>query len=431
MENHTHFKKVSEAEKIIFCLHFLYDKEGEERMKQTRPELWTKNFIILSSLNFFLTLMFFLLTTTIVLYAMEKYNATASQGGLVVGIFIIGTLFGRLITGLILPLTGPKRILFTGLFFFTLTTLLYFGDYGITFLILARFIHGFTFGIASTVIGTVVFFALPASRKGEGIGYYSMAATLATGIGPFIGLYMTQHTGFNMIFSFCLLLGIVSLATALFYNAPILKKTETKRVKFEFKLSSFIEPRALPISVIILVLAFCFSSVLSYISVYAIEINLGETASFFFVGYGAAVFISRLFTGRLMDKKGANVIMYPAFIIFGIGMLLLSSANSTVTFLLAGALIGLGFGNIQSSSQVIAVNSVASNRVGLATATFLIFFEAGTGFGPYLLGLVIPATGYSALYAFLGVIGIATSALYYYLHGKKEHTYRIREAESS
>lgn len=400
-------------------------------MEQTRPALWTKNFIILSSINFFLTLMFFLLNATIVLYAIDEFDATASMGGLVAGIFIIGTLLGRLITGLIMQSTGPKRILTIGLIFFTLTTLLYFIDYGITFLILTRFIHGFTLGIASTVIGTVVVFSLPASRKGEGIGYFSMAATLATGIGPFIGLYMTQHSGFDMIFSFCLLLGIISLATAFFYNAPILKKTETKRVKFEFKLSSFIEPRALPISVIILLLAFCFSSVLSYISIYAIEIDLGETASFFFVAYGAAVFISRLFTGRLMDKKGANVIMYPAFIIFGVGMFLLSSANNSGTFLLAAALIGLGFGNLQSASQVIAVNSVASNRVGIATATFLIFFEAGAGFGPYLLGLVIPAAGYSVLYSILGIIGVATSVLYYYLHGKKEHTYRMRAAESS
>lgn len=400
-------------------------------MEQTRSALWTKNFIILSSINFFLTLMFFLLNATIILYAINEFNATASQGGLVAGIFIIGTLFGRLITGVIMQSIGPKRILTFGLILFTITTLLYFVDYGMTFLILTRFIHGFALGIASTVIGTVVVFALPASRKGEGIGYYSLAATLATGIGPFIGLYMTQHTSFDMIFSFCLLLGIVSLAATLFYNAPKLKTTETKREKFQFKLSSFIEPKALPISIIILLLAFCFSSVLSYINIYAIEIDLVEAASYFFVVYGAAVFVSRLFTGRLIDKKGANVIMYPAFIIFGVGMLLLSSANNIGTFLLAGALIGLGFGNIQSTSQVIAVNSVASNRVGLATATFLIFFETGSGFGPYLLGLAIPATGYSIMYASLGIIGIATSVLYYYLHGKKESEHRARMSNSS
>ena len=326
---------------------------------------------------------------------------------------------------------GPKRILTVGLILFTLTTVLYFVDYGITFLIFTRLIHGFTLGIASTVIGTVVVFALPASRKGEGIGYYSLSATLATGIGPFIGLYMTQHTSFNMIFSFCLLLGIISLITTFFYNDPKLKTTETKPEKFEFKLSSFIEPKALPISIIILLLAFCFSSVLSYINIYAIEIDLVEAASFFFVAYGAAVFVSRLFTGRVIDKKRANVIMYPAFVIFGVGMLLLGSANNMGTFLLAGALIGLGFGNIQSTSQVIAVNLVASNRVGLSTATFLIFFEAGSGFGPYFLGMVIPVTGYSVLYAILGIIGIAVSVLYYYLHGKKEHSNRLRMTESN
>lgn len=352
-------------------------------MVQTSHKLWTKNFIILSSINFFLTLMFFLLNATIILYAMDEFNASTSQGGLVAGIFIIGALIGRLFTG---QMIHTKRLLMIGLIFFTLTTLLYFVDYGITFLILTRFIHGITLGIASTIIGTIVALTLPVSRKGEGIGYFSMSATLATGIGPFIGLYMRQHTGFDMIFSLCLLLGVISLVAASLFNVSVLKTMETKHENLGVKLSSFIEPKALPISFIILTAAFCFSSVLSYISIYAIQLDLEDAASFFFVVYGGAVFVSRMFTGRLMDKKGANVIMYPAFIIFGVGMLLLSSANNSGTFLLAGALIGLGFGNIQSSSQVIAVNSVAPHRIGLATATFLIFFEAGSGFGPYFLG---------------------------------------------
>lgn len=370
--------------------------------------------------------MFFLLNAIIIVYAVDNFHASTSQGGLVFGIFIIGALIGRLFSGRIIHSTGPKLILIMGLIFFTLATSLYFVDYGITFFILSRFIHGITLGIASTVIGTIVALTIPLSRKGEGIGYFSMSQALATGFGPFIGLYMRQHTSFHMIFSFCLLLGIISLVTAFFFNAPILKTAEIKHENLGFKLSSFIEPKSLPISIIIFTVAFCFSSVLAYINLYAIKINLEDTASFFFVIYAATVLVSRLFIGRLMDIKGANFIMYPVFIIFGAGMLLLSLANNSGTFLLAGALIGLGFGNISSCTQAIAVNSVERHRIGLATSTFFIFFDAGNGFGPYLLGLVIPTTGYNALYAILGIIGLATSVLYYFLHGKKERTHLMR-----
>jgi MFS family permease len=147
---------------------------------------------------------------------------------------------------------------------------------------------------------------------------------------------------------------------------------------------------------------------------------LVETASFFFIVYTATVLVSRPFTGRMMDKKGANFIMYPAFIFFGAGMLLLSSASNSVTFLLAGALIALGFGNISSITQAIAVNSATPHRMGLATATFFIFFDIGSGFGPSIHGLIIPTTGLNVLYAILGIICFATCILYYFLHGKKE-----------
>ena len=133
-------------------------------------------------------------------------------------------------------------------------------------------------------------------------------------------------------------------------------------------------------------------SVLSFINFYAKEIDLVQTASFFFLVYSLAVLVSRPFTGRLMDIKGANYIMYPAFIVFTAGMLLLSFAHNSLTLLLSGVLIGLGFGNMQSCTQAIAVKLTPLHRMGLATSTFFIFLDAGLGFGPYLLGFIIPFT---------------------------------------
>lgn len=393
-------------------------------MNESTPELWTKDFIVVSSINFFLTLIFYLLVVTIAVYAVDEFAATPSQAGLVTGIFIIGTLIGRLFTGRTIDSIGRKKTLFIGLSFFTLTTLLYFVHYSITFLLINRFIHGIALGVASTATGTIVAQIIPTTRKGEGIGYYSMSATMATAVGPFIGLYMSQHTSFQMIFSFCLALGAISLLIALVLHVPALKGTSKPSKTMGFSLSSFLEPKALPIAYITLVIAFCYSSVLSFINFYATEINLVNTASFFFIVYAAAVLLSRPFTGRYMDKKGANFIMYPAFVILAAGMLLLSSANDSIPLLLAGVLIGLGFGNMQSTTQAIAVKLTPSHRMGLATSTFFIFLDAGLGFGPYLLGFIIPLTGYSTLYVIMGILILATPVLYYFLYGKKEKAAR-------
>lgn len=121
-----------------------------------------------------------------------------------------------------------------------------------------------------------------------------------------------------------------------------------------------------------------------------------------------------------MDLKGANFVMYPAFAIFAAGLFLLSVTSSSTGLLVAGALIGLGFGNMQSTTQAVAVKLTPPHRMGLATSTFFISMDAGLGFGPYLLGFVIPLIGYSSLYGILGFAVLATAVLYYLMHGKKE-----------
>ena len=389
---------------------------------QERAKLWTKDFIIVSSINFLVTLVFYLLMVTISVYAVEQFGATTSQAGLVTGIFIIGALIGRLLTGAYIDKYGKKRILFIGLILFTATTVLYYGVNSLPFLLVNRFLHGIGLGIASTATGTIVAQIIPVERRGEGVGYFSLSATLATAIGPFLGIYLKQHTSFPVIFGFCVALGIISFLTAFLLNNHT-SEHSTPTVKIEKKrltLTSFIEPKAIPIAIVVSLTALAYSSVLSFITFYSEEIHLVEAASFFFVVYAAAVLVSRPFTGRLFDIKGANVIMYPCLLAFSLGLLLLSFANNGFTLLLAGAILGLGFGNAQSTTQAIAVKVTSPDRIGLATATFFIFLDAGFGIGPYVLGMIIPLTGYRTLYLLLSIMVLALVVLYSFMHGKKE-----------
>ncbi|MEI4529257.1 MFS transporter [Priestia megaterium] len=383
-------------------------------MNNSVSKIWTKDFFILSAVNFFLTLVYFLLNATVTGYAVNKFHATTGQSGFIAGIFIIGALLGRLLTG---RLVLSKKILISGLVFFLATVLLYFLNFGLYFLILSRFLNGISVGIVTTVVGTVVALVLPNSRRGEGISYFAVSTALATGLGPFIGLLLSQNANYNLIFVFSLILGVVSLGVSFNLNVPQVISQSNADKKSLF--SNLIDVKTIPIAIIIFVSAFSFSSILSYINLYAVELNLVSTASFFFMVYTVTVLISRPFTGRMVDKSGPNIIIYPAFIFFGLGMILLSFAGSSMSLLLAAVFVGLGFGNISSISQTVAVSQATPQRVGIATATFMIFMDLGNGVGPSVLGLIIPATGYRGMYQLLTVIVFVSLILYYFLHGRK------------
>ena len=387
-------------------------------LKQTK--LWTKDFIIMSSTSFFISLVYFLLMTTLAVYAIQQFSASESMAGLAASIFVIGAVFSRLFTGRYIETIGRKKVLFAGLLLFLAATLLYFTITNMYLLLLVRFIHGAAFGISTTALATIVMDIIPKERRGEGTSYFSLNITLATSIGPFLGLYLSQHADFSMIFIVCTLLSMISVIISLFSKIPRSAMTDDQRNSLKgFKLSSFFEKKAVPISLMITIMGFAYSGVLSFITAYATEINLIEAASFFFLVYSIVLLISRPFTGKLLDKKGDNFVIYPAIISLAIGLLILSQSYNSFTLLLASVFIALGFGTMQSCFQAIAIKESPQHRVGLATSTFLICMDLGVGIGPFLLGSIIPMFGFRGLYLTLAIVVFLCIFLYFALHGKK------------
>ena len=391
---------------------------------QNNAALWTRNFILVSAINFQLVLTFYLLVVVIVGYAVAELGATTAQAGLISGLFIVGTLVGRLLVGKFLERFGRKTTLIVGLTGFLLFSGLYFIPFGVSMLLFVRFMHGFMMGMASTVLGTIIAQILPASRRGEGIGYYSMSSTLGTAIGPFLAIWMMLNVGYQSIFVVSTVIAVCCLVVAWLIQVPDIPKTNKAvetvvAAKKPNWFSQFVEPNAVPISLIMLFASICYSGVLSFINFYAKENNLVETASFFFLMYAIAILISRPFTGPLMDRKGENIIIYPAFIIMGIALILLSITHSSWMLLLCAGLLGLGYGNIQSVCQTIAVKSAPLERMGFATSTFFIFLDAGLGFGPYFIGMLLDYIGYEQLYLYSAFAAFSCILAYYLLHGRQ------------
>lgn len=125
-------------------------------MSGIKEKLWTKDFLTVSVINFFVILIFYLLMVTTASFVVSEYHASASQGGLATGIYIVGTLIGRLFTGRVINSAGTKKVLVIGLIAFIITTGLYVVYAGIWLFLIIRLVNGMAAGIASTATGTMV-----------------------------------------------------------------------------------------------------------------------------------------------------------------------------------------------------------------------------------------------------------------------------------
>lgn len=387
----------------------------------TREKIWTRDFIVISAISFVTIFMFYLLMVVIAPYTIDTYKVSTSVAGLVSSIFIIGALIGRLLAGRIISHMSPSKILGIGLITFFCFSIFYFIEFSVVFLLIVRLLQGISMGVIGTATGTIIAYILPENRKGEGIGYFSLSAILATAIGPFIGIYMYRlENGFQLMFAMNSLisLAIIIIYYSLKFNFQIEGQNNTQPEASSL-IAKFIEPKSIPISFVALIIGFSYSGIMSFLSFYAAEINLINAASIFFLIYALAVILSRPVTGRIMDHRGPNIIVYPCLILFSVGMLLFSQATSSWMLLVAAVLIGLGYGNFNSIAQTIAIKVTEPSRYGLATSTYYILFDIGLGIGPFILGLLTPYITYRTMFLAMPILILICIPLYHILHGKK------------
>jgi len=386
--------------------------------KQKEP-IWTKAFISVFISNFFIFLAFYGLLTSLPIYVVNKLNGSTADAGLLVTIFLLSAIIIRPFSGKLLEDFGKKRVLVISMIFFTLSSFMYLWIQHFTILLVLRFFHGIWFSIATTATGAIAADIVPLKRRGEGLGYFAMSMNLAVVSGPFIALTLIQTTSFLVLF---LILGSLStlgvFITAISKpNNPTLSKADSKE-KGHLKLSDLFDSKALPIAIVGTLIAFTYSSVISFISTYANELNLLDAASLFFAVFAVTMISSRPISGRLFDSKGPNIVIYPALGFFMIGLLLLSMTETTLMFLFSGAFIGLGYGTIVPCLQTLAIQSTDRHRSGHATATFFTFFDTGIAAGSFLLGIIASHFGYSTLYLLSAIFIIVVTVVYKWVQGQ-------------
>jgi len=394
-----------------------------------KPKLWTKDFIAISLSNFFVFFCFYILLVTMPTYALDELHTSSSQAGLMSTVFLLSAIIIRPIAGHWMGRVGHKKVLITAVIIFAGASLLYFFPKSITGFLLVRLCHGVGFGMATTAVGTIVADIIPASRRGEGMGYFVLSTNMAMVLGPFVGLMAMQQWGAKLLFILAVIIAFGSFLTSFSVKVKKSEQPNKPEVVSSFSIKDLFDASAAPISIVASFLAIVYSSLLSFVSIFASEIHLASVSSIFFVVYAIILLLSRPFTGKWLDLYGPNVITYPCIILFAIGMVILSQSGSAFTFLLAAGLIGIGWGTLFPTFQTIAIQDAEPRKRGVATATFLSIYDTGIALGSFIVGFIAAKMDYSTLYFFAGFYVLIGAVLYYFLHTRKKNSSAKNRAE--
>jgi MFS family permease len=382
-------------------------------IEEIKPPLWTLNFILISLSTLAIFLAFHGLQPTLSIY-IQTFGGTTKIAGLALTSLTVAAIFARPITGWALDRYGRKIIFFCGLVLFLLPMVIYIWMVPVVVLILLRFIQGLGWGIGNTASATVATDIIPRERIGEGMGYYSIAMSISMAFSPVFALWIINNYSFKELFVVCSLLTLTSLLLALFIRYPKIEKQSTNS-RFVFMEKSALRPAA-----VILFVIFSYSSLISFLPLYATQQGL-TTVGYFFSAMALTTLVARPLSGIIVDRrgtKGYNLGVIIGTIATAAAMPVLAHASTLVHLIIGGMLYGIGFGFIQPTMLALCIRSVPPEKKGAANATYWTAVDMGAASGSLFWGFVATAYGYKALFN-LTIIPIVIAMVIYYLWRSK------------
>lgn len=376
-----------------------------------KERLWTKDFWAITIISFIIFLVFYVQLTLLPIYISDKLNATADKAGLLVTCFLVAAIVIRPFAGQWVGKYSNKTVLMLSSLAFLVVTAIYPLCHSIEALLFVRVLHGITFGVITTVKGTISARLIPASRRGEGISFFSLAMGLAMVVGPWIGLNMARHSAYIGAFWLCTGVSLVSIVLAIIVAVPpVILHANGAKPKLGF--AAMFDRAAMPFAMVTFFMTFAYAGVSAFLALYARELDLMAAASNFLLCYAVFLMICRAFTGNVCDSKGPKYVVYPCLFAFTVGLVVLGYTHGSVTMVLSGALIGIGYGSVTPIFQTQIISSVEPRKIGVANSLFFNAMDAGLALGAFVMGLMVDGVGYRSIYLMGAVLVVLAGALY-------------------
>ncbi|HNX88287.1 MAG TPA: MFS transporter [Paludibacteraceae bacterium] len=384
-----------------------------------KETLWNKNFSVACIANFLIACSFNLLVPVIPLYLTEVLHIPETNVGIVLSSYVLAMLFMRPFSGYMVDIFPRKALYIIGLSLFVTVYLGYYLVTAVLAFVIVRFIHGVFWGITSVSANTVVIDIIPASRRAEGIGFFGMFNNLALAIAPYIALNIYHSAGFHWLVTSAIGMGVIAIIFVSFISVPVRPKSVRPPLSFD----RFILLPALPVLINQIIMTSAWGTLIPFAALYGKSIGIQNSGILFlFLAFG--IIVSRIFSGKMVDKGYIHPVIISALLIAAIGFVVYSQVHMLVAFCVSVFVVGVGFGMLLPALQTIYVNMATHDRRGTASSTYLTGFDVGNGIGMLTGGYIISLWSFQTLYiiaaatCLLGIIVYLTSTIWVYTRKK-------------
>ncbi len=271
-------------------------------------------------------------------------------------------------------------------------------------------LRGVGFAVITVVGSALVAQLMPAGRLGAGIGVYGLAVAVPMLLLLPLSVPIADGVGFEATFLLGALplLGIpaaVLLGRRLRVGARVQPGAAAGLSAVgERRASTAADRRELarglgPPMVILLSVTLSGGAIMTFLP--QLVGSSVAAVSLFLITLSAAV--TRWLVGGLADRTGPKPYLAPLLLLTGAGLLAIAwwaaGPGSLWVLLPAVVAVGAGYGALQNLTLVASFQQVGPERVNVASATWNIGFDAGTGLGALVTGYL--ATGFSFPVAFV------------------------------
>ena len=383
-----------------------------------KDRLVTPSYCFILAANFLLYFGFWLLIPVLPFYLSEVFSTSNSTIGIILSCYTVAALCIRPFSGYLLDSFARKPLYLLAYFIFMAMFAGYIIAGSLALFILFRIIHGVSFGMVTVGGNTVVIDIMPSSRRGEGLGYYGLSNNIAMAVGPMSGLFL-HDAGMSYTSIFCCSLGscIAGLICASLVKTPY--KPPVKREPIS--LDRFILLKGIPAGISLLLLSIPYGMTTNYVAMYAKEIGINATTGFFFTFMAVGMAISRIFSGKIVDRGKITQVISAGLYIVVFSFFLLSSCAyiinwngmaCSIIFFTVALLLGIGFGIMFPAYNTLFVNLAPNSQRGTATSTYPTSWDVGIGIGMLTGGYIAEVSTFDKAYLFGACLTII-SMLYF------------------
>ena len=360
------------------------------------------------------------LLPTLPLYV-QDVGGTTQQVGFVMGAFAVGLLLCRPTLGNLADRRSRKLVVLIGMAVVAIAPLGYLFVNSIPLLLLIRAFHGICIAAYTTGNSALIVDLSPVRQRGEVIGYMSLTNPIGMAIGPAIGGFLQEQAGYTPLFLLSFGLGLLGFCFAYQVKEPRItpdveresSQSHADQTSLKPKSEQFwmllASPRLRIPSLVMLLTGLVFGALATFVALYIREAKVDFNAGWFYTAAAMSSFCVRLVTGRASDRLGRGVFITGSLVCYALAMLLLSRAQNSIYFLLAGLLEGMGGGTLIPMMMALISDRSHPQERGRVFSLCMGGFDVGIAIAGPVLGAFAEQMGYQGIFSL--TTGLALLAL--------------------